>query len=301
MIKQLEEKLGEGRVQENVDLRLANTLRMSTRARYFLIAKTRVDLIAAKRASIELNLPLFIIGGGSNLVLLKEELEGLVVRNLYMISNKVREDKQSVELLVSSGYPVTKLVNETVEAGYSGFEYHLGLPGTVGGAIYMNSKWTNPVCYFGDELLYANLVDGNGREKKVERSYFQFAYDTSILQQTGEILLEAAFKLAKGDRDVLKEKAQAAQEYRKKTQPFGVASSGCIFRNVDGNSAGEMIDKAGLKGMKVGQFLVSPTHANFIINQGQGRPEDMQQLIKMIKDKVKEKFGVELKEEIIVI
>ena len=288
-------------LKQNFDLSLSTTLRMQSKARYYFEARTREDLINAKKYSIEHNIPLLIIGGGSNLVLLKHEINGLVVKNLYMKKEVISEDEDKVELLVSSGYPVAKLVNETVEAGISGFEYHLGLPGTVGGAIYMNSKWTNPVCYFGDDLIFAYLVSSSGEVKKVDRDYFQFAYDTSILQKTGEVLLEAAFRLKKSDKEELKKKAREALEYRKKTQPFGVASSGCIFRNVDGKSAGEMIDKAGLKGLKMGNFIISPTHANFIINQGEGKSEDLRQLIQVIKDKVREKFQVELKEEVIVV
>ncbi len=92
-----------------------------------------------------------------------------------------------------------------------------------------------------------------------------------------------------------------AFEYRKKTQPMGVKTSGCFFKNVRGKSAGQMIDQVGLKGFAVGDFFVSPIHANFIINRGNGKSKDLLKLVKIIKDKVKEKFGVGLKEEVIII
>ncbi len=150
-----------------------------------------------KQYSIKENIPLILLGGGSNLAPLKDKISGLVVRNSYIKKQILSQDKNFVNLLVSSGYPVSKLVAETMEAGWEGFEYHKGLPGTVGGAIYMNSKWTRPLSYFGDNLLYAYLLNPDGSIKKVNKDYFEFAYDFSILQKTGEIVLETVFRLKK--------------------------------------------------------------------------------------------------------
>ena len=288
-------------LEMNKDITSLFTLKIKTRAEYFFEAKTREDLISAKKYSLEQKLPLLILAGGSNLAITKDVIPGLVVKNSYSQSKIISEDANHVLLSVSSGYPVSKLVNETVEKGLSGFQYHKGLPGTVGGAIYNNSKWTKPLSSFGDNLIEAYLVDKNGNEKKVNKEYFQFAYDFSILHQTKEILLEAILKLTKKDPEELKNQAVKALDYRRQTQPQGVFTSGCFFQNVSGGSAGEMIDKAGLKGFCVGNFQVSQKHANFIINTGNGKPEDLKKLVKIIKDRVKEKFGVELKEEVILI
>ena len=288
-------------IQKNKDLVQFNTLRTSSVAEYFLEAKTREDLIEGKKFALKNKLPLFILAGGSNLAIVQEKIRGLVVKNNYLKLEVIKETDDYVNLLVSSGYPVSKLVSETVEKGYQGFEYHKGLPGTVGGAIYMNSKWTKPVSYFGENLLYAYLIDGRRPDKKVNKNYFQFAYDYSILQKTKEILLEAVFKLKKIDPEILKKRSEFAFEYRKKTQPMGVKTSGCFFKNISGKSAGQMIDQVGLKGFAVGDFFVSPVHANFIINRGNGKNKDLLKLIKIIKEKVKEKIGVELEEEVIII
>ncbi len=288
-------------LRSNVDLFSHTTLRMKSTAQYFFEARSREDLIAARKYSLEKKIPFLILGGGSNVAILKKNLQGLIVKNLYMKKETLKEDENFVELLVSSGYPVSKLVNETVEAGYEGVEYHQGLPGSVGGAIYMNSKWTKPECYFGDDLISAYLLTARGEIKKVDRDYFKFAYDYSVLQETSEILLEAIFRFKKTSPEILKKRATEALAYRKETQPLGVATSGCFFRNVDGESAGKLIDKAGLKGAKVGNFIVSPIHANFIINQGEGQPEDLKKLLQIIKNKVREKFGVSLKEEVVLV
>ncbi len=288
-------------IQKNINLIQFNTLKINSVAEYFLEAKTREDLINGKKFALENKLPLFILAGGSNLAIVKEKISGLVVKNSYQELKVIKETDTNVLLSVSSGYPVSLLVNETVNKGYQGFEYHKGLPGTVGGAVYMNSKWTKPISYFGENLEYAYLVDDRLQDKKVDRNYFKFAYDYSILQKTKEVLLEAVFRLKKSNPEILKKRSESAFEYRKKTQPMGVKTSGCFFKNIKGKSAGQMIDQAGLKGFGVGDFFISPIHANFIINRGYGQSKDLLKLVKMIKEKVKRRFGVKLEEEVIII
>ena len=296
----LEKYLGLDRIKKNFNLSPYLTFRTNTTADYYFEAETRNDLINAKRASLHLNLPFFILGGGSNLAILRKNITGLSVRNKY-IQKKIESNNNQIQLTVSSGYPITKLAKELVEAGYEGFEYHFGLPGTIGGALYMNSKWTKPKIYVGDNLISAKLLDKNGQEKTVKRTYFNFAYDQSSLQKTKEILLEAVFKLKKSDPQSIKKRANFAIKYRKQTQPFGGFTSGCFFKNINGKSAGKLIDRAGLKGKRIGKFHVSNKHANFIIHDGNGKPEDLKKLLQIVKETVKEKFAVKLEEEVIII
>jgi UDP-N-acetylmuramate dehydrogenase len=288
-------------IKKNKELFPYLTLRTRTKAELYFEAKTREDLIKARQYAREMNLSFFILGGGSNLALTKEIIHGMVVKNSYAIAETIDETSEFVDLLVSSGYPVSRLVQLTVEKGYEGFENHKGLPGTVGGAVYMNSKWTRPISYFSDCLLYAQIIDANGNERREEKKYFRFSYDYSILQKTKEIVLEAVFRLKKISSQILEKRAKEAFDYRLKTQPFGVATSGCFFRNPGKTSAGYLIDKTGLKGYSVGDFIVSDKHANFILNKGNGKPEDLRKLLSIVKSKVKKKFGVELEEEVILI
>lgn len=298
-------------LKKDVDLLPYTTLRLKATAKYFFEARSREDLIKSSSLARDENLRLIVLGGGSNVAFSKKEFPGIVVRNLYMKREVISQDEEGAEVLVSSGYPVAKLVNENNEDGFAGLEYHLGLPGVVGGAIYMNSKWTHPTCYFGDPLVAANLIEPDGTLKTVDRGYFQFAYDYSTLHKTKEILLEAVFKYKKASPDVLKKRSAAALKYRKSTQPHGVKSVGCIFQNITPEemrsihektqSAGNLIDRAGFKGYMVGNFYVSPEHANFILNEGEGNPEDLMKLIAAIKKKVAQEFGVDLKEEVVII
>ncbi len=307
----IEKFLGKKRLKTKIDLSSFLSLRVATKAVFYFEAQSVADWIKVKKASLSLNLPLLIIGGGSNIVITNPIDNYLVVKNSYIKKEIIKEDNEDIEILVSSGYPVSKLVNETIRAGYEGLEYQLGLPGTVGGAIYMNSKWTKPISYFGDNLQYANLIDSRGKIKKVSNDYFKFGYDYSILQKTKEILLEAVFKFKKIEANILFQRSNKALKYRKKTQPFGKQTSGCFFKNISEKekkriksptrSAGYLIEKSGLKGFKLGDFEVSEKHANFIINKAKGKPKDLLRLINMIKKTVKERFNVDLEEEVVVI
>ncbi|GAB4219320.1 MAG: UDP-N-acetylmuramate dehydrogenase [Candidatus Microgenomates bacterium] len=299
------------RIEKNKDISSFLTLKNQVIVENFFEAKTRDDLIDIKRYSLKKNIPIFILGGGSNIAFLTDKFKGIVVKNNYRELKIESENSKEILISVSSGYPVSLLISKSIEKGWSGFEYHQGLPGTVGGAIYMNSKWTKPLTFFGDNLVFAYLIANSDQIKKVDKDYFKFAYDFSILQKTKEILLEAVFKLKKDDKKNIKERADFALNYRKKTQPFGVATSGCFFQNISEKdkieknlpttSAGYLIDKAGLKGFSIGDFYVSNIHANFIINRGNGKREDLMKLLSIIKEKVKKKFGIELKEEVIII
>ncbi|KKP87306.1 MAG: UDP-N-acetylmuramate-L-alanine ligase [Candidatus Roizmanbacteria bacterium GW2011_GWA2_35_8] len=304
-------KHGKWNIKEEVDLYHYLTLRTHVIAEYFIDAKTREDIICAKKFSIEKKLPIFLFGGGSNVAITRKKILGLVIKNSYIKKTVVNETEDFVDLSVSSGYPVSLLINKTIDHGLSGFEYHKGLPGTVGGAIAMNSKWTRPISYFSDSLLYAYLVDNKGHVKKVSRKYFKFTYDYSTLKDTREFVLEAVFRLKRYNPYILKKRAEEALHYRKLTQPHGISSSGCFFKNITveeklklnlpTTSAGYLIDKSGLKGHAVGDFYVSKLHANFIINKGKGKRKDLLKMITDIKAKVKQRFGIELEEEVVVV
>ncbi len=310
MEEQLKKQFGD-RLKKNFDLSPYLTLKMKTKAEYYIEASTVEEWQEIVRFVSGQNIPLFILGGGSNIAVLHDMIKGLVVRNRYMKKEVVQETDNYTDLLISSGYPMGRLVKETTEAGLAGFEHHLGLPGTLGGAIYMNSKWTKPVSYVGDSLLEGTIMDVKGNIRREPREYFAFAYDYSKLQDTHEIFLDGIFRMQKDDRTLLIERSQRALAYRKETQPFGVATGGCFFQNISQEekethqlpttSAGYLIDHAGLKGMRVGGFEVSEKHANFVINTGGGTPEDLKSILQLIKGTVKEKFGVELKEEVQVV
>lgn len=299
------------RIKGNVDLSPYFTLKMKTRAEFYIEVSSIEEWQEVISFCSQNSIRYFILGGGSNIAVTQELIPGLVIRNRYIAQELIEDTQDYVLLRLSSGYPIGLVVKETTEAGYAGFQHHLGLPGTLGGAVYMNSKWTKPLSYVGDHLVSARILTGKAEIKEIDRDYFSFAYDYSKLQDTGEIFLDGVFKLKKDNPEVLEQQAQEALQYRKETQPFGVATGGCFFQNIPESikteknlpttSAGYLIDKSGLKGTQVGAFVVSDKHANFVINTGGGKPADLQKILALIKSTVYAKFGVELEEEVRVI
>jgi len=177
----------------------------------------------------------------------------------------------------------------------------------------MNSKWTKPPTYAGDVLSSAKVLDRNGNIKNVDKKYFDFAYDQSILQKTHETVLSAAFLLTVTDKKTLWETAQTSMDYRRSTQPMGEASAGCTFRNIplshalrlntpnNTTSAGYLVDQVGLKNFQINKAKFSDKHANFILNMGGATAGDIKDLIDEAKRRVKEKFQVEIEPEIVLL
>ena len=303
-LNELEVQLGTGRIKTNVHLAPYTTFKVGGPAEYYFEAQSDGDIIKAIKAAHSLDLSVTIFGGVSNVVISDAGIKGLVIRNQNSAKKIIEETDDSVLLQVSSGYSMTRLAKETADNGWSGLEYHIGLPGTLGGAICMNSKWyLNPgtdrrEVYAGDPLVKAMIVSPDGESTVVDRAYFKFAYDYSILQETKEILLWAQFKLKKVAPEISKVHAQTSLNYRKETQPMGIPSSGCYFKNVKGESVGKMIDELGLKGHSIGGAQISDKHANFIINRGGATSHDVKQLVEFIKAKVKEKYDIDLEEEV---
>lgn len=298
MLTQLQEKLGKDRVQANFVLAPFTTFKMGGPAEFYFEAKTLEELVLAVKAAHELDLKLTLLGGISNVVVSDEGVKGLVVRNKYSEKEIVKEEGEFVYMKVSSGYSISALAGQTAAQGLCGLEYHLGLPGSVGGAIYMNSKWTNPLCYVGDVVDSVLLINKHGETRMEQKEYFKFAYDYSILHETHEIVGYVIFKLTKADPQTLVSRGHDAIEYRKQTQPYGVASSGCFFQNINGHSAGKVIDDLGFKGFRVGDLEVSDIHANFIINHGKGTVSDFKKIVESIKQKALKEKGLQLHEEI---
>ncbi len=295
------------------------TFKIGGPADYFFDAKTAETLADAIVAGRKLNIPVIVLGGGSNILVGDGGFRGLVVknsaRNIAIRGAKgSRSGGKSEELVfveVDSGVIMNQLVRFSVEEGLGGLEMQLGLPGTVGGAVFMNSKWTHPVGYVGDVVYQAEILTPTNERKIVPRSYFSFAYDSSSIQKTGDIVLRVVFALRRGSKDELWKIATESVKYRQLTQPQGVKSPGCTFRNISEadalsiptpnhtTSAGFLVDHAGMKGKKIGGAQVSPLHANFIVNTGGATASDVVQLIEMAREAVQKQFGVTLEEEIV--
>jgi UDP-N-acetylmuramate dehydrogenase len=310
----LKQKLGE-RVKENEPVGKYTTFKIGGPADFFFDAKSTDDLVRAVLAGRSLHIPVFLLGGGTNILVGDKGIRGLVIRNgtrnIRIRGAKGGRTAELVFVEAESGVVMNQLVRFTIEEGLAGLEMQLGLPGSVGGAVFMNSKWTHPVGYVGDAVYQAKILTSGNTVKEVPKSYFQFAYDSSVLQKTREIVLSVVFALHKKDKDMLWKIANESVLFRHETQPQGVHSPGCTFRNISNatalsvptpnhtTSAGFLIDHSGCKGMHAGDAFVSDIHANFIINKGVASAADVVQLIEKIRAKVNGQFGVKLEEEIV--
>jgi len=309
---------GENRIKINEPLSGHSTINIGGPADVYLETLNINEFIKIIRALKEYNIPFIIIGGGSNILFSDNGFRGVVIKNkankikIVAIKGNICSEKKDIKRIlveVESGCMVNQLVRFTIEESISGLEYFLGLPGTIGGAIYMNAHNMHKKEFIGDNLFSAQILNDQGDLLSVTNDYFKFGYDQSIIQKTHDIVISAVFELKGGCKDDLWKIASEEISYRNKTHPIK-PSLGCTFKNISKSqamqlatpnyttSAGYLIDRCNLKGVNIGNAQISDKHANFIINNGGAKASDVIQLIKDCKRKVKEKFNINLCEEI---
>lgn len=284
------------------NLKDLTTFKMGGEAEYLREVETVDELTEAIKFVKSKNLDYHLIAGGSNVVLSDKKISGVVILNRIVEKKVISETDSELILEISSGYPLGKLINELIIDAWSGFEWYAGMPGSLGGAVYMNSKWMKDGPHFiSENLISAVILDSDGKLKTVDKEYFNFSYGFSELQNSKEILVSAIFKFIKKTRDELDNLSKEIIGHRLSSQPKNCFTAGCFFKNSKEVSAGKLIDEAGLKGKCIGQFCVSDIHANFIIHKGDGKIEDLINLIDLIKTEVRNKFKVELQNEVEII
>jgi UDP-N-acetylmuramate dehydrogenase len=273
--------------------------------------ESAVDLITFCRQQ---DIRYTILGGGSNVLISDKGIRGLVLRltadKITDTNRELSDDKRLITAEV--GVKTSTLVAKTIALGYSGLEYFMGVPGTLGGAIYNNAHYLSDL--IGEHVHRVEVLTTQNSRQWLSQSECQFGYDSSRFHSSDELILQVEFALSPGNPSISQEKVAKATRYRADTQPLGPPSSGCIFQNTPNNQAlinlfpqfadrshvptGFLIDQAGLKGLRVGDIEVSQKHAAWLINLGQGTAADVKEIVSQIKNRVKEKFAVEIKEEI---
>ena len=295
---------GADRVRRDVRLAPMTTFKVGGPAEWFVETQTEAEMIAAIKAAHESGTKITILGGGSNVLVGDRGVRGLVIRPRGGHVSAVGDRLVRADAAVT----INGLVRWTINRGYAGLEAWAGTPGTVGGAIYGNAHWkgTN----IGDLVDSVRLVKPDGTLLQAPADRMEFEYDYSRLKRTGEIVLWAAFRVTPGgDANALRVVARESLAFRKRTQPLESPSAGCIFMNPDAvrdkvpagipPSAGALVDRAGLRGVAGNGARVSPTHANFIINEGAATAADIRALIERCRAAVRDQFGVALRNEIV--
>lgn len=265
-------------------------------ADFFYVARKPEDLIKAIQIAKELEIPFFVLGGGSNLLVSDSGFKGLVIKNQcdQIFLNDIRVTCQS-------GAMLDGLVSLSCENSLSGLEFAAGIPGTIGGAVYGNAgAWGKTV---GDLLTEAVIFNSQGRIERVTKEYFEFGYRESKLKKTKALLLSATLGLEKGEKDKIKKEVKKNLREKRKRLPQKVKSAGCFFKNVvdDGKkiSAGFLLEQVGAKKMREGDVAVFEKHANILINLGKAKAEEVRKLADLLKRRVREKFGLDLEEEVV--
>lgn len=302
-------------VQKNILLKDYTTYKIGGPAKYFFVAKTKEELITAIKSAKKTKISVLILGGGSNLLVSDKGFTGLVIK-LQTTGCELKNNR----IFVPAGTRLGKLSLVAAENGFLGFEWAMGIPGTVGGAIFGNAQAFGEK--ISDMIEEVETLDIKTLKTKVfDKEQCRFSLKNSIFKKNRDIVIISAVFFAKdGDKQKIQEKIKECLDYRKKHHPMSLPSAGSTFVNPEKKitdkkllekfpeleefnkkgaiPAGYLIQKSGMQGKKIGNAQISQVHANFIVNLGGAKAKDVLSLIKLAKQKVKKTFGINLEPEI---
>ena len=272
------------------------TMRVGGTADLFATVHNVFELRSLVRFARTRALPHLVLGRGSDVVISDRGVRGLVIQDRAE-GSRVEGDRYTAE----AGTPMARAATESQKAGLTGLEFGLAIPGSVGGAV-----WANAGAHDADiagVLVSARVIDAAGGEAIVPTAELALAYRDSRFKhgapgEPAELVLDATFQLSSADPDVIKARLDDIRRWRQAHQPLGLPSAGSVFRNPDSDSAGRLIEAAGLKGHRIGGAVVSEKHANFIVNDQKGTAADVRRLADHVRSVVAERHGVELTLEI---
>lgn len=267
------------------------TFKIGGKADLFIDVKTVDELQEAINYAKQKSLRITIIGNGSNILVTDKGIRGLVIKvNIQTL------EINETEVTVGAGYKLIILAQKLLEKELSGFEEFSGIPGSIGGAVFMNAG------AYGREIreiiVSTKCIDLDGNIFELSNEEQEFGYRNSIFNKKDYIVLETKLKLQKGNKEEIKQKIDDYTNQRKAKQPIECFSAGSAFKRKEGIITAKIIDECGLKGYQIGGAKVSEKHAGFIINTGTATAKDVLDLIKYIKQTVYEKTGIEIEEEI---
>ncbi len=282
-----------GKIVKDVFISKYTTYRVGGLVRAIVYPKNIDKLVLLCKLIKKYNIKYKILGNGSNLLFSDKTYEGILIKldelnKIEFFGNKI---------VCGAGASLMKVAKESIKRGLAGLEFACGIPGTIGGAIYMNAgAYRSDMGYITRSV---KVLTDDFRIITLTNEEMDFHYRSSFLQKhPNYICLEATIRLEKGDKSVLEEVVKDRRERRVKSQPLNYPSAGSVFRNPENHDpAGKLIEDIGLKGLTKGGAEVSTIHANFIINKGEASAKDIHDLILFVKDAVKEHYGVDLKVE----
>jgi len=282
-------------IQSQVSLAEMTTFRVGGPAEWFIAPTTLEALQASYAWAQDQKLPVTFLGAGSNLLISDQGLPGLVISSRYL--RRRTFDPDTCQITAYAGEPLPRLAWQAAKQGWTGLEWAVGIPGTVGGAVVMNAG-AHGGCT-AEYLVAAHVLQADGSIQVMTADQMAFQYRSSVLQQHPQPVIQAVFQLQIGlSAEQIKAATQTHLDHRLSTQPYDWPSCGSVFRNPLPQTAGWLIEQAGLKGYRLGGAQVAPKHANFILNTGDATATDIFNLIYYVQQKVEENWSLSLKPEV---
>ena len=275
--------------KEDVSLKNYNTYRVNTICKFLVFPKTIEELKQIINYIKENNIKYYILGNGSNVIFSMEYYDGIIIK-LDNFNSIVYKDNL---VTAGAGYSLIKLSLDTIDKGLSGMEFSTGIPGSVGASVAMNAgAYNEDISNILKEIL---VLTPENQVEIMKKEDLEFAYRNSFLKRNKKyIVLEATFELKQGEIEEMKKLVEERKQKRISTQPLDLPNAGSVFRNPEGMHAGALIEQANLKGYNINGAEVSTKHANFIINKGEAKGQDIINLIEKIQKEIKEKNKVDL-------
>ena len=296
VIKRLAGDIDPARLIENAPMSKYTTFRAGGAAALLINPESMAELFSAVTILKLAKVPYMIMGNGSNLLFKDEGFDGVVIRIGEGLDRVLVE--QNV-IFAEPGVKLSQLAKIALEHSLTGLEFASGIPGSLGGAVFMNAG-----AYGGemkDVVLSTSSLRRNGMMRDRNRDNLGFGYRTSAFQESDEIIIGVKLLLKQGDPRLIQETMQELMAKRNEKQPVNLPSAGSFFKRPEGHFAGKLIEDAGLKGLKVGGARVSPLHAGFVVNEGGATAQDILDLMKIVQETVKEQSGVTLEPEVRII
>jgi UDP-N-acetylmuramate dehydrogenase len=300
--KELASQLTHSQLKRDEPLASYTTFRIGGPADLLYNAMTADDLAIAVQAARHLEVPYFVLGLGANILIGDKGFRGLVIRNTCGRFEFSDDGKLKVE----SGAVVGDIIPKAVERGWSGLEHYVGIPSTIGGAVWQNLHFLEPeperkkTMFIADVFDSAEILSEENERRIVDKDYMKFGYDTSILHTRRDVVLSATFQLIPGDTAAMHRVMQENLSWRGSRHPWLQIhpSAGSIFKKIEGVGAGRLIDQCGLKGFRQGDAQISHIHANIMVNLGKATAKDVRELIVIAQEAVEKKLGFHLEPEI---
>jgi UDP-N-acetylmuramate dehydrogenase len=304
-LERLAARLDADRLRRHETLAPFTTFKIGGPADLFYEPASADALASAVLAARETGVPYVVLGLGANVLIGDRGVRGLVIRNTAR-AHEFRDAGDTCLLWTESGAVVKDLIQESVARGWSGLEHYVGIPSTVGGAIWQNLHFLSPAparertMFIAEVFESCEILSEENQRKVVGADYVKFGYDDSVFHHRRDIVLSTTFKLARGDQAVLQRILQENLSWRGGKHPWleWHPSAGSIFKKIEGVGAGRLVDECGLKGFRVGGAQISHIHANIMVNLGGATAKDVRELIDIAQSAVEQKCGVHLEPEI---